>query len=133
MEQMRSEGLIQNGDRVVVTHGDGKIFRQNTSHSVRVKIVQNAPSAETKMVAENLSSDEFIAEADFENGKILLDTQICASCQNCVSVCPHGIWAVTTDMAKLTYIDQGKAPDCSLDMACVENCPTGAIEIISKK
>ena len=43
---------------------------------------------------------ESLIEESIPNGKILLDTQICASCQNCISICPHDIWIVSKDNKK---------------------------------
>jgi pyruvate kinase len=125
IDKIKKDDLIHNGDKIVITHGDGRIFRQNSSHSIRVEVIQHMASAS--------HSDGGLEEVHCEDGTILLDTQLCASCQNCVSVCPHDIWATTPDKNQLTYINASKASLCSFDMACVENCPTGAIEIIPKK
>jgi pyruvate kinase len=125
LDKIKRDDLIHNGDKVVITHGDGKIFRQHSSHSIRVEIIQQmeAPS----------HGEGGLEEVKTEHGTILLESHLCASCQNCVSICPHDIWAVTPDKNQLTYINKEKASLCSFDMACVENCPTGAIEIIPKK
>ncbi|MEA9357810.1 4Fe-4S binding protein [Bacteriovorax sp. PP10] len=61
---------------------------------------------------------------------MLLDTNNCASCQACVQVCPHEIWAVTKDEKKITYIEAKNIGKCAMDFACIDACPTGAIEII---
>jgi pyruvate kinase len=66
----------------------------------------------------------------FDQGKLLLDTSICASCQVCISICPFSIWKVSPDDNNETRIDPSKVHLCTLDMQCVEVCPTGAIEII---
>jgi NAD-dependent dihydropyrimidine dehydrogenase PreA subunit len=47
-----------------------------------------------------------------------------------VQVCPHDIWAVGNDEKKNTYIKHENISKCAMDMACVDNCPVGAIEII---
>ena len=72
-----------------------------------------------------------IAEAVFEKGKILHDLDLCASCQNCVVVCPHDIWEISPDESKKTILNQENAKNCELDMECVQLCPAGAIEIFS--
>lgn len=124
IDVIKKEEYIQNGDKIVITHGDGKFFSQSTSLSIRVEIIKDVPAV--------MGGSETLNEADFEHGKILLDTHICASCQSCVQVCPHDIWAVTDDPSRTTYINKDQASFCSLDLACVEVCPTGAIEIIAK-
>lgn len=125
LDQMMIEKLIEldmvtKGDKIVITHGDGKYFRKNTSNSIRVEIIKN-PDSKKK--------DKNLDIASFKQGKILLDTDICSSCQNCVTVCPHDIWQYRTD-SKSIRINQSNASHCALDMACVEQCPTGAIEIL---
>jgi NAD-dependent dihydropyrimidine dehydrogenase PreA subunit len=37
---------------------------------------------------------------------------------------------VTKDEKKKTYIEAANISKCTMDMACVESCPMGAIEII---
>jgi pyruvate kinase len=71
-------------------------------------------------------------EASDDNKKILLDTNVCASCQACVQVCPYDIWAISKDEKKSTYIQTINVTKCTMDIACVESCPMGAIEIIPK-
>lgn len=59
---------------------------------------------------------------------IQLDTTFCGTCQNCIQVCPHGIWA--TDSDKRTIINENNIGACPMDNECVKACPTGAIEIV---
>jgi pyruvate kinase len=71
-----------------------------------------------------------IQEVSFDKGKLLLDTSICASCQACITVCPFEIWSADIEENHETRINGLNVHKCTLDMACVEACPTGAIEII---
>lgn len=125
IDVLKGKKLVQNGDKIVITHGDGKFFKQGTSNSLRVDIIKDLPREDL----ENKNTNKF-QDVETTNGRILLDTSLCASCQNCVSVCPHGIWKVSKDEDKNTFIDVNKAVNCSKDMECVEQCPTGAIEIL---
>ena len=68
--------------------------------------------------------------AEIPSGRINLNTTLCATCQTCISTCPHDIWKFDENKRE-TYIDEINAKNCSLDMECVEKCPTGSIEIIS--
>jgi pyruvate kinase len=124
LEKLKGEGLLQLGDKVVVTVGDGKFFRQGTTNSIRVETIKDVPKA-----LKNTDQDS-IQEVSFDRGKLLLDTSICASCQACINVCPFDIWTTSKDNKHETTIDVSKVKKCTLDMACVEACPTGAIEII---
>jgi pyruvate kinase len=114
---------LKNGDKIVITHGDGKYFQHGLSNLVRVEIIKDL---ETKEKSHDID------RADFNNGSILLDTQLCSSCQNCISVCPHGIYMASTDEKRDTLINHVNVERCTLDFSCVETCPTGAIEIIPK-
>lgn len=123
--QMKEQKMVHNGDKLVITHGDGKFFKQGTSNSIRVEIIKDVPREEHVS-----SGQDVVLEQKISGGKILLDTAICASCQNCIQVCPHDIWKVSNDAKKETIIDSKRASECTKDMECVRVCPTGAIEII---
>jgi len=41
LSQLKKEKKLENGDKVVITHGDGHLFRNSTSNSIRVDIVQD--------------------------------------------------------------------------------------------
>jgi pyruvate kinase len=113
---------LKNGDKLVWTKGDGRFFSQGSSNSVKVEIIKDVPKVK--------GGSQGLQEASDEKKKILLDTTVCASCQACIQVCPHSIWAATTDEAKTTYLNIQNISRCTMDMACVESCPTGAIEIM---
>lgn len=122
LEEVKRRLKLKNGDRLVLTRGDGKFFSRGSSNSVKVEIIRDIPKVP--------GGSEGLIEASDDKKKILLDSTLCASCMACVSVCPHGIWTVTNDEAKSTTINASRVNRCAMDMACVEACPTGAIEII---
>jgi pyruvate kinase len=124
VEKLKKENLLTNGDKVVVTVGDGNFFRQGTSNSVHVETIKDVPKG-----LQN-TDQESIQEVSFDKGKLLLDTTICASCQACITVCPFEIWSTKIEDNHETRINAVNASKCVMDMACVEACPTGAIEII---
>lgn len=123
IKQLKDQGLVANGDKIVITHGDGKFFKQGTSNSIRVEIIKDVPKEGTVSKGQDVMEEEEIPD-----GRIILDTALCASCQNCVSVCPHDIWLAKEDGS--TAINPNRASECTKDMECVAKCPTGAIEII---
>lgn len=122
LKEVKERLKLKNGDKIVLTRGDGKFFSQGSSNSVKVELIRDAPKVK--------GGSEGLEEASDNIKKILLDTNVCASCQACVHVCPHDIWAVTKDERKKTYIQRANISKCTVDMACVESCPMGAIEII---
>jgi pyruvate kinase len=111
---------LENGDKIVITHGDGKYFQHGLSNSIRVETIRES--------LDKAQREQDILKVDFDKGSILLDTNVCAGCQNCVSICPHEIYKVNIDGD--SYIDDKRAHECTLDYECVERCPTGAIELI---
>lgn len=123
LKEVKDRLKLKNGDKLVVTKGDGQFFSQGSSNSVKVELIKDAPKVK--------GGSEGLEEASDDKKKILLDTNNCASCQACVQVCPHDIWAVTKDGNKNTYIEAKNISRCAMDLACVDACPTGAIEIIS--
>lgn len=126
IEELKQKQLLNLGEKVVITVGDGKFFRQGTTNSIRVEIIKDVPKA-----LKNTDQDS-IQEVSFDRGKLLLDTGICASCQACINVCPYDIWTTKLEANQDTRIDASKVHLCNLDMQCVDACPTGAIEIIPK-
>lgn len=122
--KLKKDDHLKIGDKIVVTVGDGKFFRQGTTNSIRVETIKDVPGA-----LKN-TDQSMIQEVSFDQGKFLLDTGICASCQACISVCPFDIWTSDIELNHETRINAANVHKCKLDMACVEACPTGAIEII---
>ncbi len=122
LKEVKDRLKLKNGDKLVVTKGDGQFFSQGSSNSVKVELIKDTPKVK--------GGSEGLEEASDDKKKILLDTNNCASCQACVQVCPHDIWAISKDGDKRTYIEAKNISRCSMDLACVDACPTGAIEII---
>jgi pyruvate kinase len=113
---------LKNGDKLVITRGDGKFFSRGSSNSVRVEIVKDMPSVP--------GGGDYLLEGSDGKKKILLDTSACASCQNCIHICPHDIWKISPNSNRTTTLNEANVKDCTLDYECVRVCPTGAIEII---
>lgn len=124
INRIKREKFLSAGDKLVITRGDGKFFQKGSSNSVKVEILHDMPD----VTANGSDVDEY----EDAKKKILLDTNVCASCQNCVAVCPFDIWTVSNTTARQTMINKETASKCTLDMQCVERCPTGAIEIMPK-
>ncbi len=125
VDLVRKSLNLKNGDKIVISRGDGPFFSGGTANSVQVEIIKTVPKI--------LGSSDTLESVSDGIKTINLDTHVCASCQNCISICPHDIWAVKPDSSRATYIVKENVKNCALDMECVRACPTGAIEIISKK
>ena len=53
-----------------------------------------------------------------------LDTDICVGCKRCVEVCPHGVFVIENNKARI--IDLDACMECG---ACAMNCSAGAISV----
>lgn len=122
VQKVKTNLDLVNGDKLVITRGDGKFFARGSSNSVKVEIIKDRPKVP--------GGQDVLQEASDAKKKILLDTSVCASCQNCVHICPHDIWKVSKDELSNTYINEAKINDCTMDYECIRVCPTGAIEIL---
>lgn len=118
---IKEKRLVKNGDLIVITRGDGEFFTRKTSNSIRVEHIRDIPVAKRE-------GDDFF-QVETKKAKIILDPNMCSGCQVCIDVCPVDIWK-TNEQGK-TCIDENQATQCVLDLKCVKECPTGAIEIQS--
>lgn len=55
-----------------------------------------------------------------------LDREPCIGCGLCVTVCPHGVFAVENGKAQIT--DRDACMECG---ACARNCPVSALSVKS--
>jgi NAD-dependent dihydropyrimidine dehydrogenase PreA subunit len=53
-----------------------------------------------------------------------LDRDACNGCRMCVTVCPHGVFAMADNRARV--IDRDACIECG---ACVRNCAAGALSV----
>jgi len=53
-----------------------------------------------------------------------LDSEKCCGCGVCETVCPHNVFIVENNKAKM--IDYNGCMECG---ACANNCPTGALSV----
>lgn len=55
---------------------------------------------------------------------LILAPQKCVGCGTCLTVCPHGVFALTDGRARIQ--DQDGCMECG---ACAKNCAAGAIGV----
>ena len=81
IKRVKNRFDLTNGDKLVITRGDGKFFSKGSSNSVKVEIIKDEPKVP--------GGGDVLLESTDAKKKILLDTSVCASCQNCIQICPH--------------------------------------------
>jgi len=59
-----------------------------------------------------------------EQIQLQLDEQLCIGCGNCLTVCPHRVFAASNNKVKI--VDRGGCMECG---ACSRNCPVSAIYV----
>jgi len=122
LDMVRKDVHLKKGDKVVISRGDGTFFAGGMANSIQIESIRREPKV--------AGGSETIQTATDGKKTIKLDTHVCASCQNCISICPHDIWAVKSNKIGATYIVEANIKNCAVDFECVRVCPTGAIEII---
>ena len=55
---------------------------------------------------------------------LCLSAEKCIGCGRCTEVCPHGVFSVNENKAKIK--DKDRCMECG---ACAKNCPTNAITV----
>ncbi|OPZ57771.1 MAG: NADP-reducing hydrogenase subunit HndC [Deltaproteobacteria bacterium ADurb.Bin510] len=60
------------------------------------------------------------------NTSLNYDPSLCRGCGRCVEVCPHGVFELTEEFARIT--DRERCMECG---ACSLNCAWGAIRVRS--
>src|SRR5690606_24674813 len=120
IDQLKQERMVSVGDKVVITHGDGKFFKQGSSNSLRVEIIKDLSRDPNKT-----SHQDALIEEGTRLGKILLDSSLCASCQRCIQICPHDIFITSGDKNRDTILNSKTAMNCANDLQCIDACPTG--------
>ena len=119
-----------NGDKVVIARGDWNIFKRSHSNSVRVEIIKDKPKV---IGGDDVVIEAEVIKSDGRRATLALDNSICATCQSCITICPHHIFITGNKQQRQTKINFENVNFCELDNQCVETCPTGALEIIQKE
>jgi NAD-dependent dihydropyrimidine dehydrogenase PreA subunit len=57
---------------------------------------------------------------------IIYDYDACTGCEDCLEVCPRGVWAIETAAKKANLNNPSRCLDCT---ACEFQCPVRAIRI----
>ena len=116
---IQNEYNLKNGDKIIITRGDGEFFSTESSNSIKVHRISGR-------IRFDKNNGSLIQVKDDEK-RIILDTNICTSCHNCIYTCPHDIWLKNEE--NQTTLNAEQVGACTMDMACMEACPTGAITI----
>lgn len=135
------ENLMANVERLMVEHGAAQVgdqfiltagwppLKHGTTNLIEVITVRTQAQKEAVQDPQKpkQKSDENIQGYRTREGQFILDRNLCIQCLGCVEVCPNDIYGVS---GRNVYIKESNCKTCTFDDACMEICPTGAIEII---
>ncbi|MFW9803422.1 MAG: ferredoxin family protein [Candidatus Thorarchaeota archaeon] len=57
---------------------------------------------------------------------IIYDYEACSGCQDCLKVCPRGVWGFSQSKRKAELVNAKRCIDCT---SCEFQCPVRAIRI----
>ena len=62
---------------------------------------------------------------------VYIDTNLCKSCQICISVCPKNVFALSGQVNKkgYNYVQEVNQEDCIACKSCERSCPDLAIYV----
>ena len=65
-------------------------------------------------------------------GPVTIDQELCIGCKSCIMVCPFGVITMSADGKTIIKCDLCiERLDEGEDPACVEACPTGALQLVT--
>jgi pyruvate kinase len=116
--------IVTKGDIIVFTGGMPPL-KYGTTNFLRVlKITKEIDKKDSTKKSTN--NDELISYRT-RKAQFLIDQKLCIQCGGCVEVCPNDIFGKQNN---IVYLKESNCKNCTFDNACIEICPTQAIEII---
>ncbi len=120
-EELAKRNLAKKGDLIVFTAGWPPLKHGTTNLLKVVTIRKDFEQLTSKQQKENLLGYRT------RKAQFVLDQNLCIQCGGCVEVCPNDIFG---KQGREVYLKEENCKNCTFDDACIEICPTGAIEII---
>ncbi|MEW6055260.1 MAG: pyruvate kinase [Bdellovibrionota bacterium] len=130
-EALVNARLVEKGDLVVLTAGWPPL-KHGTTNLLKVVTVRKESAAaidEARKKPKKASGpfDENISGYRTEKAQFVLDQNLCIQCGGCVEVCPNDIFGVQN---RRVHLKEPNCKNCTFDDACMQICPTGAVEVI---
>ena len=123
--------IVTKNDLVVLTAGWPPL-KHGTTSLLRVVTVKKELALKTDPKAlkkKEAAYDENIQGYRTRNAQFVLDQNSCIQCGGCVEVCPNDIFGFDQQTRRV-YLRESNCKSCTFDDACMNICPTGAVEVI---
>lgn len=131
-EALVNAKIVTKGDLVVLTagwpplkHGTTNLLKVIT---VRRELALPAPDREKKKGATP-SYEDSVQGYRTRRAQFVLDQNLCIQCGGCVEVCPNDIFGYDPAIRRV-FLKENNCKSCTFDDACMEICPTSAVEVI---
>ena len=123
--------LVTKNDLVVLTagwpplkHGTTSVLRVITvKKELEVKLDPKSQKKKAEIYDENIQGYRT------KRAQFVLDQNTCIQCGGCVEVCPNDIFGYDKQTRRV-YLRESNCKNCTFDDACMNICPTGAVEVI---
>lgn len=121
-------GAAKRGDVFVLTAGV-PVLTRGTTNMLKIQPItfQKDDEDQVEKPRDAVLSYATEVQQTGQSTTFILDQEICIGCRACVEICPHDIYKQKAHKAEIV---QENCTHCSDDYACVEICPTGAVEIV---
>jgi pyruvate kinase len=119
--------MAEKDDLVVMTAGWPPLRYGTTSllRVVTIKKSQEEVLSPEKKGKKN-TQDQVLGYRT-KKAQFALDQALCIQCGGCVEVCPNDIFGISN---RKVYLKEQNCKNCTFDNACMEICPTSAIEVM---
>lgn len=127
-DQLIHRKIVSYGDQIIFTAGWPPL-RHGTTNLLKILTIRKRPEALTKVGKKTGANPqhENVQGYRTRQAQFILDQNLCIQCGGCVEVCPNDIFG--TD-GKKVFLKEPNCKNCTFDDACIQICPTGAVEVI---
>ncbi len=120
--------LATKGDLMVFTAGWPPLKYGTTNFlkilSITKELLSRSPA---DSIDGKKSNEEGLTGYRTRRAQFVIDQKLCIQCGGCVDVCPNDIFGVEN---RKVYLKESNCKNCTFDNACMEICPTNAIEVM---
>lgn len=132
-EALVNAKLVNKGDLVVLTAGWPPLKHGTTNLlkviQVKKELALEAPDRERDKKKASSSYEDNVQGYRTRRAQFVLDQNLCIQCGGCVEVCPNDIFGFDAAIRKV-FLKEPNCKSCTFDDACMEICPTSAVEVI---